>query len=155
MPSPATYRDDCSYCVWARHGLPGGWLYQDEYWCIGSYGHQIMPGFVVQLKRHVEEVGELTPAEWVALGPNIGAVSRAMESEPDIERVYVVSFCELHRHRHFLVTPLAPDVPSEYRMWRLFEYVTVGRKKYDPLGLPGVRDRVQEAILQELGAVQR
>ncbi len=146
----AGYRSGCDYCRWARDGLPGGWLYEDEFWCIGTYSHQVMPGIVIQLKRHLEGVGEIGDAEWVALGPMIGAVSRAMESEKAIERVYVVSFCETHRHRHFLVTPLARDVPAESRGWALWDHVTSAAGGYDPLRQPDVKARVFDAVRLEL-----
>jgi diadenosine tetraphosphate (Ap4A) HIT family hydrolase len=132
--------------------LPGGWLYEDDFWCIGTYAHQIMPGIVIQLKRHLETVGEIGEAEWRALGPKIGAVSRAMESETAIERVYVVSFCETHRHRHFLVTPLAANVPAEDRGWDLWDHVRSAPGGYDPLRAPDVRARVFAAVRRELAA---
>ena len=145
------YKPGCDYCDWAERGLPGGWLHEGNYWCIGSYAHQIMPGIVLQLRRHSETVGDIRGPEWAEFGPMVGAVSRAIEGCANVERVYVVSFCEDHRHRHFLVTPLAPHVAKPSRGWHLFDHVVASKGQYDPLAAPGVRARVADSIKTELG----
>jgi diadenosine tetraphosphate (Ap4A) HIT family hydrolase len=93
---------------------PGGTIYEDEFWNVGS----ILPpvvwrGFmIIKLKRHCEHLSELTPREAAALGAVIQAASLAVMDVLQPARVFVCSFGDGVRHVHFWVLPRPSHIPS-------------------------------------------
>ena len=86
---------------------PGGVIYEDEYWHVGSMVHPVFwPGFlVVKLKRHCEHLFELAPEEAVALGPMLQVTCSAVASVLEPAKVYVCSFGDGVKHIHFWILP--------------------------------------------------
>ncbi len=91
---------------------PGGVIYEDAYWHVGSaVGPSVWRGFlVVKLKRHCEHLSELTPAESAALGPVIQVTCQALTEVLSPAKVYVCSFGEGVKHVHFWVLPRSPEM---------------------------------------------
>jgi diadenosine tetraphosphate (Ap4A) HIT family hydrolase len=104
----------CLSCdvVAGRRMEPGGVIYEDEHWHVGS----IMPpvvwqGFlIVKLKRHCEHVAELTADEAASLGPVLGATCRAVSEVLRPAKVYVCSFGDGVKHIHFWILPRPPEM---------------------------------------------
>ena len=92
---------------------PGGVIYEDEFWHVGSVIRPVFwPGFlVVKLKRHSEHLSELTPEEAAALGPVLRATCSAVASVLEPAKVYVCSFGDGVKHVHFWILPR----PAEMR----------------------------------------
>jgi len=91
---------------------PGGVLYEDDHWHIGSaVGPAVWPGFlVIKLKRHCEHVAELTPEEAAALGPVVRDTCLAVREVIHPAKVYVCSFGDGVKHVHFWVLPRPPGM---------------------------------------------
>lgn len=91
---------------------PGGIILDDGVWVLS---HSISPvllrgWLILEPKRHVEHLGELSEAEATALGPLIGRVSSALMRALQAEKVYACSFGELVRHVHWYLIPRYPDM---------------------------------------------
>ena len=91
---------------------PGGVIYEDEYWHVGSMIRPVFwPGFViVKLKRHCEHLSELTPEEAAALGLVLRVTCSAVESVLEPAKVYVCSFGDGVKHIHFWILPRPPGM---------------------------------------------
>jgi diadenosine tetraphosphate (Ap4A) HIT family hydrolase len=93
---------------------PGGVIYEDDHWHVGS----IMPpvvwqGFlIVKLKRHCEQLAELTPEEAASLGLVITAACAAVREVLKPAKVYVCSFGDGVKHIHFWILPRPPEMHS-------------------------------------------
>lgn len=90
-----------------RHGVPGGTVYEDEFWHVDSV---VRPVFwrgllMVKLKRHCEHLAELTPEEAASLGPILRAACAALSATLDPAKVYVCSLGDGVKHIHFWVLP--------------------------------------------------
>jgi diadenosine tetraphosphate (Ap4A) HIT family hydrolase len=95
-----------------RRTEPGGPIYEDAYWRVGSIVSPVFwRGFlVIVLKRHCEHLAELTPAEAAALGPIMQATCQALSEELEPAKVYVCSFGDGIKHIHFWILPRPQDV---------------------------------------------
>jgi diadenosine tetraphosphate (Ap4A) HIT family hydrolase len=92
---------------------PGGVIYENEYWHVGTMGGLpvVWRGFLcIKLKRHCEQLADLTPEEALALGPVIQSTCLALEEVLKPAKVYVCSFGEGVRHIHWWVLPRPPDM---------------------------------------------
>jgi diadenosine tetraphosphate (Ap4A) HIT family hydrolase len=110
-------KTQCQLCHWeANPPLAGGWLDQNMHWSVGVYPNRQVPGWVVvQLRRHAISLEEMTMDELASLGPTLARVSRAIRAETDAEKVYFVSFGEIHPHVHVMLMPRGSNIPTEHR----------------------------------------
>lgn len=102
----------------------GGFVPLGKYWILNHYqGKEAFLGWLVlQPRRHVMELGDLTEHEAKALGPNIQRIDEALRrywqstfgTDDPLERVYVVYFFEsaydwpppnYHLHIHLIARP--------------------------------------------------
>ena len=90
-----------------RRTEPGGVIYEDEYWHVGSMVRPVFwPGFlIVKLKRHCEHLAELTPEEAATLGPVLQMTCSAVAGVLKPAKVYVCSFGDGVKHIHFWILP--------------------------------------------------
>jgi diadenosine tetraphosphate (Ap4A) HIT family hydrolase len=87
---------------------PGGVIYENAYWHVGTMGDPpvVWRGFLaIKLKRHCEQLAELTPEEATALGPLIKSTCSALAEVLKPAKVYVCSFGEGVKHVHWWVLP--------------------------------------------------
>ena len=91
---------------------PGGVIYENTYWHVGSaVGPAVWRGFlVIKLKRHCEHLAELTPEEAAVLGPVIRTTCLALTEVLRPAKVYVCSFGDGVKHVHFWVLPRPPEM---------------------------------------------
>jgi diadenosine tetraphosphate (Ap4A) HIT family hydrolase len=96
-----------------RRTEPGGTIYENEHWHVASIVAPVFwRGFlIVKLKRHCEQLTDLTPAEAASLGPVLQATCQALTQVLQPAKVYVCSFGDGVKHIHFWVLPR----PSEMR----------------------------------------
>ena len=95
-----------------RRTEPGGVIYENEYWHVGSMIRPVFwPGFLIaKLKRHCEHLSELTPEEAAALGPLLQVMCQALASALEPAKVYVCSFGDGVKHIHFWILPRPPGM---------------------------------------------
>ena len=110
-PSPEGPRlvPGCLSCeiLAGQRSAPGGTIWEDDFWAVESVVSPVFwRGFLVlKLKRHCEQMAELTPAEAAALGPAIRAACGALRAVLAPAKVYVASFGDGVRHIHFWLLP--------------------------------------------------
>lgn len=108
--------ESCSMCaeIAGTVQAPGGVVYRNEWWEVAHHtGPWTDPGeLMVKARRHVESLGELTPAEAAALGPVLQAAVAAVERVVRPERVYVAWYGERVRHVHFFLLPRTIALPA-------------------------------------------
>ncbi len=112
-----------------RRETPGGVVFENEFWHLT---HQVSPvqlaGFLIlQPKRHVEQVGDLTTEEASTMGPVMSAASQALNRILEARKVYVCSFGSVVMHVHFYLVPLAPAIPADLNGSNLLTEVFSGR----------------------------
>src|SRR3970040_1339326 len=111
-PRPA----DCFICRKHRGevSIPGGAIYQDDRLYVG---HAQLPEgkttcylgwIIVETKRHVPELADLTDAEAQALGLMVSRVSRALMASEKAEHVYSFFLGDGVKHVHLHVVPRYP-----------------------------------------------
>lgn len=93
---------------------PGGILYQNAGWALFLRSHPPLTagqGFIV-LKRHCEQVADLTAVEQETLGPMMAAAARAMNAVLKPEKVHFGLYGEGVKHIHLHVTPRLAALPA-------------------------------------------
>ena len=87
--------------------VPGGVIYENQYWHVDSVVSPVTwRGFlIIKLKRHCEQLAELTQEEADTLGPVIQVTCSALMDVLKPAKVYVSSFGEDIKHIHFWVLP--------------------------------------------------
>lgn len=107
---------DCLSCG-VRDGkikTPGGILFETD---LITITHSIPPaqskGFmIVQPKRHVEHIAELTSEEFEEIAKGIRAAANAIKKVLNPEKIYTCSFGETVKHVHFYVIPRTSEMPE-------------------------------------------
>lgn len=102
------------HVIAGRVQTPGGVISDEGLWHIS---HQVSPallaGFlIVQPKRHVEHLGELTTEEAQQMGVTLGKAAAGLAQVLSPEKVYVCSFGDLVSHLHFYLIPRSDDMSS-------------------------------------------
>jgi diadenosine tetraphosphate (Ap4A) HIT family hydrolase len=67
---------------------------------------------VVNVKRHIESISELTPKEYNGLFEIIVKVSKAIEKKYNIKKVYLYTISDGVAHIHFHMLPKHANLPS-------------------------------------------
>lgn len=121
---------DCPICQ-KQQGewlVPGGTIYSNEL-VYSSHAHfqageqtAYLGWLVVEVRRHVPGLTDLTDAEGQALGLLVARLSRALRHLRGAEHVYafVIGHGVPHLHVHLL--PRYPDTPREYWGMRIDEW---------------------------------
>jgi diadenosine tetraphosphate (Ap4A) HIT family hydrolase len=113
--------EDCRSCEVSAGSLqaPGGFIFENE---LLTLTHHIQPdhataGFLIlQPRRHVEQIAELTLEEAAELGPMLRAASQALTHVLAPQKVYVCSFGSIVKHVHFYLIPQSVDMPNAARL---------------------------------------
>jgi diadenosine tetraphosphate (Ap4A) HIT family hydrolase len=145
---------NCLSCdvVAGRRETPGGVIFESELWHLS---HQISPvqlaGFLIlQPKRHVEQVGDLTAEEAATLGPLLSAASQALNRHLEARKVYVCSFGSVLLHVHFYLVPVRPAMPSDLTGSKLLDEVFTGRWACDDAEAADAAARVRVELAKNL-----
>jgi diadenosine tetraphosphate (Ap4A) HIT family hydrolase len=108
--------DGCLACdvVAGRILPPGGIIHDDGTWVLThSIGPVVLRGWLIlEPRRHVEHLAELSEDEAATLGPLIARASTALMRALEPERVYACSFGELVRHVHWYLIPRYQGMPA-------------------------------------------
>lgn len=97
-----------------RIKTPGGILFQNDFLTIT---HSVPPaqckGFlIIQPKRHVEHIAELSEDEFESLSKAIRKASMVLSNLLNPEKIYVCSFGETVKHVHFYLIPRSSEMPA-------------------------------------------
>jgi diadenosine tetraphosphate (Ap4A) HIT family hydrolase len=121
----------CLSCdvIAGRRETPGGVIFENHHWHLS---HQVSPpqlaGFLIlQPKRHIEHVGDLSTEESATMGPLMSAASQALNRHLEARKVYVTSFGSLVTHVHFYLVPLTHAIPESLSGANLLSEVFRGR----------------------------
>ena len=87
----------------------------DHFTANAFQGESVRPRFVLQIRRHVTSYADLSEAERRELGRALALLSQAVEREPGVKRVYVLSFNETEPgHLHWHILPRFTDEEGPY-----------------------------------------
>jgi diadenosine tetraphosphate (Ap4A) HIT family hydrolase len=116
---------DCLSCALERRAdpPPRERIYLDAHWRVAHAFGTAQPGWLVVLpRRHVIALDELSPAEAVALGPVLRAVTSALREVTGCAKTYLALFAEAEGfgHVHFHVVPRHADLDPQVRGPRIF-----------------------------------
>jgi diadenosine tetraphosphate (Ap4A) HIT family hydrolase len=142
----------CFFCdrLGSPRSFPGGVIYEDAWFhasCWTRDGERPYLGqIVVQAKRHIPSLGELSPDEGTALGPLVQRLANALQRIVHPELVYLECYMEGVRHVHFFLTPRYGGTPPEF--WRLNVTEWPKAPHPDPAEMDALGDRLR-AILSE------
>ena len=77
---------------------------------------------VVEPRRHVEELGDLTGDQAASLGQMAARAAAALRSAAGAEHVYAAVISDVVKHLHLHLLPRYPGTPREYWWVRLDEW---------------------------------
>ncbi len=111
---------DCFVC--RKHAglleLAGGTIYEDEYVYVGHIDRgekPVYPGHVmIDLKRHVPSLADMTAEEASAFGIITARVSKALRECEHAEHIYAQVSGNSVPHLHMHLIPRYPGTPEEY-----------------------------------------
>jgi histidine triad (HIT) family protein len=141
---------DCFICGKHRQGeaAEGGVLYEDDLVYAGhvhTASHKVAYAgwLVVEPKRHVPGLGDLTDEEAAALGVLVNRLARVLKMAASADHVYAFVYGDAVPHLHVHVVPRYRDTPREYWGPRLNHWPDAPR--VDPQGMRDlvVRPRTQ------------
>ena len=121
---------DCFICRKHRGevSVPGGAIFEDDLIYVGHA--QIREGqttcylgyLMVEPKRHVPGLANLTDIEAQMLGLMVARLSRALKASERAEHIYAFVLGDLVPHLHVHVVPRYPGAPREYWGIRVDEW---------------------------------
>lgn len=100
---------------------------------------------LVEAKRHVEKLSELTLEEQQSMGMAISKVSRALEDVLFAEHVYMYRIGDMAPHIHIHVLPRFPDTPKKFWGTKATEWKEAQEK--DPEAIKQLADDLRKAII--------
>ncbi len=107
--------NNCLECdiLTGKLDTPGGVVYEDNYWVVRNpLSPLVLPGYLIlRLKRHCEQLADLTPEETATLGPTLQKTCKAIMHVVHPVKIYVGSFGEDVAHIHFHIIPRMHDMP--------------------------------------------
>jgi diadenosine tetraphosphate (Ap4A) HIT family hydrolase len=123
-------RAECFVCQKHRGGVraTGGVIYQDD---LIYVGHASIPegktvaylgSLVLEPKRHVQGLADLTDAEAQRAGLLITRLSRALRASEGAEHVYLFVLGHQVPHLHVWLVPRYPGTPRQYWGMRVDEW---------------------------------
>jgi diadenosine tetraphosphate (Ap4A) HIT family hydrolase len=147
--------EECWIC--RKHGamsiVPGGVIAADEHALVShlplttpnACASAVYLGHLfVEVRRHVAELGELTPDEAASVGRLAALASRALMSSEGAEHVYAAVIGHGIAHLHLHLIARYPGTPERYRWTRLDEWPDAPRG--DALAVIALADRLRAAI---------
>jgi diadenosine tetraphosphate (Ap4A) HIT family hydrolase len=147
--------DGCFVCE--KHhemdAVPGGVLLADEHMIVshlplvtpaGTEERVYLGRLLVEPRRHVEGLDELTGDEASSLGRFVAEASRALKVGGGAEHVYAAVISDLVKHTHLHLLPRYPGTPREYYWTRLDEWPQAPTG--DAAAVDAFVERLREAV---------
>jgi diadenosine tetraphosphate (Ap4A) HIT family hydrolase len=100
--------------------VPGGAIYEDD---LVYAGHAAIPegeaagylgAVLVEPRRHVPEIGDLTAEEAARIGVLLARLGRALQASEAAEHVYLFVLGHHVAHLHVWLVPRYPGTPRDY-----------------------------------------
>jgi histidine triad (HIT) family protein len=145
--------EDCFIC--RKHGamsiVPGGVIVEDEHALVShlplttptACASAVYLGHLfVELRRHVAELGDLTPDEAASVGRLAAVTAHALSTSEGAEHVYAAVIGHGVPHLHLIAR--YPGTPEEYWWTRLDEWPDAPRG--DAVAVIALADRLRAAI---------
>ena len=112
--------DDCFICD--KHAgnieTAGRVIYEDEYVYVGHIDRNGNPNYIghimIDLKRHVPTLAEMTTDEAQAFGLIMSKVSRALKESENAEHIYALVSGNAVPHLHMHIVARYPNTPKQY-----------------------------------------
>lgn len=106
----------CPSCATLNGSIvpPGGILYDNVHWVVFLRRHPLLvpgQGFIV-LKRHCEQLNELTSVELALLGPLLQQVQYAYDQVLHPAKIHFGMYAEEVKHIHLHIIPRMPTMPA-------------------------------------------
>ena len=148
---------DCFVCQKHRGEIrvPGGAIYEDD---LAYVGHASIPegqttaylgSLVVEPKRHVPGLADLTDLEAQRIGLLIARLSRALKACERAEHIYLFVFGHRVPHLHIWVVPRYPGTPREYWGMHVDEWPEAPRG--GPQEIADLCERIRVHVENEAG----
>lgn len=142
----------CKSCQLMRQrdrGAAPPWdsIYRSEYWdLVHAYNTSRLGWLVLIVRRHIEALDEMTPAEATELGALLRDVSLALKQQTGCQKTYIMQFAESkeHPHAHFHIVPRWANQAPEDLAYRVMRR----------LGVP-LSERCAEADMNQLALAIR
>jgi histidine triad (HIT) family protein len=116
-----TQFSDCFVCRKHRgqEPVPGGPIYQDalthvSHAVLGQEDRAYLGWCLVEPRRHVPGLGDLSDEEAQAIGRLVARLSRALQAELHAEKVYAFVLGDRVPHLHVHLVPRHPGAPREF-----------------------------------------
>ena len=92
---------------------PGGIIYENSHWIVflGAGSLSVPQGYIV-LRRHCEEMSELTSEESSTLGTVMRSTTQVFQTVLKPARVHLGLYAEVVRHIHWHVVPRLSNMPA-------------------------------------------
>jgi len=125
-------------------------VFEDDFAIAFLNKYPPMAGYVLVCpKAHVEQVtGDLGLDDYLRLQTLVYAVSEALRSVLEVERVYILSLGsqQANRHVHWHVAPLPPGVPLEDQQFAALDAERAGVLAMDEAQMRTLASRIAEAL---------
>ena len=147
---------DCFVCDKHRDlgSVPGGELVSDEHIVVshlplstpqGTAESVYLGHLVLEPRRHIRELGELTPDEGASLGRLTARASAALTAAEGAEHVYAAVIGHGVEHLHLHLLPRYPGTPREYWWVRVDEWPDAPRG--GPADVAALAERLRQVLL--------
>ena len=143
----------CLSCevIAGRTSSPGGFIFESEDWILT---HQVSPatlaGFlIIQPRRHVEHIAELTTEEAAEFGETLRRATLALSRVTQPDKVYVCSFGSGVKHVHFYLVPRLTSMPPDIIGADLLKELSTGRWACSDDEAAHVAARVRVELLKQ------
>lgn len=134
--------------------IPGGPIYEDA---LVYAGHAAIPAgettaylgaILIEPRRHVPEIGDLTAEEAAGVGRLLARLGRALQTSEAAEHVYLPVLGHDVDHLHIWLMPRYPGTPRAYWGVRLDEWPAA------PRGGPAAIEALCDRLRAQLAAAQ-
>ncbi len=105
--------------------MPGGAIYEDDLLCVSHIGGEeetYLGYLMVESKRHIPGVAELTDLEAQMIGQMVSRLGRALKASEGVDHVYIFVLGDHVPHLHVHVVGRYPGAPREYWGVRVDEW---------------------------------
>jgi diadenosine tetraphosphate (Ap4A) HIT family hydrolase len=115
-----TRMEDCLFCKQTKdHSeLLDRLIYEDEHYIVSHWTSQNEPSYLglvlIQTKRHVHDLGDLSDTEALKLGTLIQKISKGLKTTTGAAWTYSYCYMEGFRHVHMFIASRYPTLPKEY-----------------------------------------
>jgi len=139
--------DDCFIC--RKHQgqieIPGGLLFEDEQVIVSRPANVDYPAYLMlDTRRHVWELADLTTVESEAVGRTVSRMARALRDVCGVVHVYSFFLADGVPHAHFHVVGRYPATPPEFWGRRVTEWPGAPRATLGQL--EELADRLRHAL---------